>query len=135
MARRARLADGEGNPSANNEHNVEHRREAVTNSLEQLYQLDKKIKALTERHLTELRKQKSDIKSKLKNDYQMTAPMVNARYYPYRIERQAEDAEDQVTLDGIREAFNYLPVGGSVDLAEAAGGGSGEKPAAAAAPA
>jgi hypothetical protein len=45
--------------------------------------------------------------------------MFTARYYSYKIEREAAANGDQVTMDVIRELYEVLPVGGTVDLVEA----------------
>lgn len=112
----AAAAGASSNPSANNEHNVKARKDAINESLEAMYKLDCKIKAATEKHVKPHRDAVADIKSKLKSDYQITAEVIKARFVPYRLERRAQDAEDWTTLDAIRESFDHLPVGGHVDL-------------------
>ena len=100
-------------------HNAKARADVIVESFKRLYELDREIKVLTEDHLKELKDEKSDIKARLREDFGMTARLVQARYGLYRVEREAEDASDNVTLDAIHELFEVLPVGGMVDLVSA----------------
>lgn len=100
-------------------HNSQTRKEALCSALEQLYRLDIEIAAFLRNHVKALREEKSEIKSRLREDFQMPAALVAARYASYRLERTAEDAQDETTLDAIREMYLALPVGGMVDLVSA----------------
>ena len=97
-------------------HNARARSDVFKDSLEELYQLDARIGVAIEKHIKQLRAAKTDIMTKLREDYNLTAPMVRARYGSYKLERAAQDSSDQTTLDTLRELFTALPVGGSVDM-------------------
>lgn len=105
---------------ATREHNVKARKDAISESMEQLYKLDAQIAAAIEKHVKPFRDDKAAIKERLRDDYQIPAKLLNARYASYKLERFAEEAQDHTTLDVIREMFDALPVGGMVDLVEAA---------------
>lgn len=100
-------------------HNSQTRKEALCSALEQLYQLDIEITAILRSKVKALREEKSEIKSRLREDFQMPSALVSARYTSYKLERIAEDAHDETTLDAIREMYLALPVGGMVDLVSA----------------
>lgn len=108
--------DDSGTPHVTREHNVAARRDAITKACEELYQLDVLIARATETHVKLHREAKTDIKSRLKEDYNITANVLAARYAPYKLERMAQDGSDDKTLDVIRELFDALPIGGMLDL-------------------
>lgn len=95
---------------------MKHRGEQIAKSLERMYQIKAKIAKLTEEHLADLRADFSNIKKKLREDYNMPSKLVNARFVTYSLERQAQDGHDDITLDAIREMFEYVPVGGQGSL-------------------
>lgn len=111
---------------ATREHNVKARKDAISEGLEKLYQLDRQIAALMEKHIAGPREDKNKIKADLREAYQIPAALLQARYASYKLERFAEESSDDTTLDIIREMFDALPVGGSVDLVEAAERGAEE---------
>lgn len=100
-------------------HNVANRNELLKSSFEQTYQLDKQIKAATEKHIQPHRDAKSDITKRLRKDLNVTAAVFNVRYAAYRMERQAQEAEDETTLDTIREMFEIAPIGSAVNFLDA----------------
>ena len=116
MPRGRKKANGNEPVDATAEHNIGNRRDEITAALKQLYALDCEIAALTEEHLKDLRADKSDIKKSLRERFQLTAKVIQARYYSYRIERDAERANDGVTLDAIRELHEALPIGGQASF-------------------
>lgn len=96
--------------------NIGNRRDEITSGLKRLYALDCEIAALTEEHLKDLRAEKSDIKKSLRERFNLPATVVQARYYSYRIERDAERTNDGITLDAIRELHEALPIGGQANF-------------------
>lgn len=98
------------------------RRDVIIKSFKEMYALRLKIAAAMEKHVAPLRADVNAIKAKLRNDYSMPAKLVSARFASYELERLAEDGDDDITLDTIREMYELLPIGGTVDLVEAAGG-------------
>lgn len=100
-------------------HNVENRKQILRNSLEQTYLLDKEIASATERHLKTPREAKSAIKKRIREDLNLPAKVFNARYAMYKLERQAQDLEDNTTLDAIKEMAEMAPVGAQVDMVDA----------------
>lgn len=126
MARKLRAnrgADGEdadaGHTDATRSNNVQARGEALKESLEELYQLDCKIKAAIAAHVQDHRDAKGDIMKRLREDFNMPSALVRARYVAFRIERQAEDAQDDVTLDAIHELFELAPTGQTANMVDA----------------
>lgn len=110
------------NESANREHNVAARKEQIGNAFNRLYAIDKEIDALIERHVQELRDEKSDIKKKLRKDLNLTSKVVHLRYASYKAERLAVEQEDGVTMDAIKELYEVMPVGATVDFVDAMNG-------------
>jgi hypothetical protein len=100
-------------------HNSGERAAAIADGLREMYALDGEIAAIVERDIKELRASKSAIKDSLRERFNLTSRMIQARYYSYKIEREAVEASDDLTLQAIRELYEVLPVGGTVDLIEA----------------
>ncbi len=131
MAKKKAKASGKTNGAksaegtTNAEHNVANRNEQLTDALSEMYAIDVQVAAALEKHVAPLRAQKTDIKSRLNKDLNITATVFNARYLPYKLEAQARAAQDDATLDNLRELFEVSPVGAQVDmmseLEEAAG--------------
>ena len=101
--------------------NVKAITDAIVDGFAEMYQLDRQIDALIERHIRPLREKKSEVKRILREGYNMPAKLVSARYTGYVIERTAEDAGDSATQDTIRMLYEALPVRGVVDLIQATG--------------
>jgi hypothetical protein len=112
--------------------NVSNRQRCIVDSFKEMYGLDREIDAMTERHLKGLRERKSELKARLRDDFGMPAKLVNCRYAAYRLERAASEGGDNITLDVIKEMFEILPVGQSVNFLDAldAAGESGQSGAA-----
>lgn len=126
-----RLSNGDGGEQAP-PLNSTSRREAIETTCTKLYVLDREIERLIGEHVSELRGEKAKLKASLREDYQIPARLLQARYASYKLERAARDSGDTVTLDAIRELFDTLPVGGTVDLVDALGRGGGAEEARAA---
>lgn len=109
--------------------NVTARRDYLAEACERMYQIDSEIKALSAKYLKPLREDKGDIMTTLRDEYYIPAAVFRARYYAYRLERQASDNEDNATLDVIRELFDSIPIGEVVDVMD----GTAAAPASAAA--
>jgi hypothetical protein len=101
---------------ATRDHNTKHRQEQIAKGIDLIYRIDQEIADLTAAHLKDLREDKSAIFKRLREDYQMPAPLMRARYAAYKLERAAIESEDDVTLDAIHEMFDILPVGGQGSL-------------------
>lgn len=108
------------NKDATREHNVKARKDAIRDCFAQMYELDKQIAAAIEKYVKPFRDSRNDVKKKLREDYEIPNDIIMARYKGYALERFAEEAQDDTTLDAIREMFEALPIGGMVDLVEAA---------------
>jgi hypothetical protein len=109
-------------PSSDNvtaKHNVKSRDAAIADAMESLYKSDKEIRAALEKHVTPHREDKTAVKKKLREDYELTTDVINARYASYKIERKAEENGDDATIDNLREMFRATPVGGSVNFIDA----------------
>lgn len=110
--------------------NVKAIADALRDGFSNLYSLDSQIAALTEKHLTPLRAKKSDIMRVLREGYHMPSALVNARYHGYRVERDAEAAGDNATLDNIRLMYEAVPIYGIVDMVDAMGFKEDKRPTA-----
>jgi|SRR6185437_13148708 len=111
-----RLTKDSDATDATRQHNAKARKDAISESLEQMYLLDKQIAAAIEKYVKPLRDSKNDAKKRLREDYELPNDVISARYASFKIERKATDEGDDKTLDEIREAFEALPIGGMVDL-------------------
>ena len=123
MAKKANGANvnGHGVPEdATREHSVEQRRDAIIRGMQRAYALDCDIDRIIEQEVKPFREDKAAIKADLHEKFGITAQQFNARYGLYKVERRAEEAGDNVTLDVMREMFECLPAGQTLDLVEAA---------------
>jgi hypothetical protein len=102
-------------------HNIGERRAAMREALENVYALDCEIADFIEEHVKPLREDKSAIMTSLRERFGLTAKVFRARYYGYRLEREAADNSDEITQDAIRELFEVCPVTGQGSFAEALG--------------
>lgn len=121
--RKKKGADGSTEPSVNQEatrnHNVGERRDALAAALKGVYELDAEIAGIIEAEVKPLREDKSAITTSLRERFNITAKVFRARYYAYRLEREAEAANDEITQDAIRELFEVCPVTGQGSFAQA----------------
>ena len=115
MAEQLNPASGE-NITA--KHNVANRKKMLEDALSETFELDGLLHAASEKHLQPHRDAKSDIKKKLREDLNINAKVFNARYAAYKLEGQAIAAEDDATLDTLRELFEHAPVGTQMDLVD-----------------
>ena len=106
---RATTTDGEGN-------NSEARLKAEAEAIEKWCELQDKEDALIKLHLDPIRKEKSELKSGLKSDYEIPIEAFNARAMQRRIERKSEN--DEVVL-ALNELYKAIPVGHNVDMVAA----------------
>ena len=100
-------------------HNVANRQQMMKDALSETFALDQNLKAAAEKHLKADREAKSDIKKRLLKDLNITAKVFNARYVAYRLEAAAIEANDEATLDTLRELFEHAPIGAQVDMVDA----------------
>ena len=106
----------EGDQDVTRSHNVKDRRATIMSSMKRLYAIDQEIAAIVEDEIKDLREERSDIKKMLRETFQITSAVVNARYHSYRLEQKAIEGDDGPTQDAIREMFEALPVGGQGSL-------------------
>ena len=102
------------------EHNAGARKEAIKNALQEMRTHDLAIAAALDKYVEPYRAMKRDIKKRLRDDFNITAKQFNARYNLFKLEADAQAAQDDITLDVIREFYEVAPVGGVVDLVTAA---------------
>ena len=115
MAEQLNPASGE-NVTA--KHNVANRAKMMKDALAETFTLDGQIRAANDKHVQPHKDAKSDIKKNLRKDLNITAAVFNARYAAYRLEGRAIAANDEATLDTLRELFEHAPVGTQMDLVE-----------------
>ena len=115
--------------TTNADHNVANRNKIMTDALGEMYVLDVQAEAALEKHLKPIRDQKRDIKSRLNKDLNITATVFNARYVAYKLEAQARAAEDDATLDNLKELFDVSPVGHQMDFIKDGGSAGASAPA------
>ena len=100
-------------------HNVENRKQILVNSLAEMWKLDKQIAEANERYIEKLKKGKSAIIKRVREDLTMPAPVFKARYASYKLEAKAIELEDGVTMDAIREMNEMAPVGSQINMLDA----------------
>lgn len=93
------------------DHNIGKRRDAMRSALNSIYDLDAEIAVIIEDHIKPLREDKSQIMTSLRERFGLTAKVFRAAYYPYRLQRDAEAANDEVTQDSLRELFEVCADG------------------------
>lgn len=122
MAKNIADADGEQKPTSENvtaTHNVEHRKEVIRKSLEEVASTDDEIERLTALHIAPLREANSKVRKRLREDFGMPAKVFNSRYALYRMERRAIRSEDGPTLDALQEMMEIAPPGTQLDWLDA----------------
>lgn len=118
MAKKLKMKDGKA-PPAQPPKNSDLRNKRLEDALRRTYQLDRQIKALTDQHTGSLKDEKSKIKKGLREDLNITAKVFNARYFAYRLEADARAADDNPTLENLRELFTIAPVGTTANMFDA----------------
>lgn len=106
-------------------HNARARRDAITDGFSEIFKLRQQIAAAIEKHVKPLRDHVNDIKQNLREDYELPGKALNVRYAAYELQRSAELDGDESMQDAIRELWDALPIGGSLDLATLADSVSG----------
>lgn len=107
------------NETVTAQHNIGNRKKMMEDALSETFTLDDQIAKAMEKHVKPYREAKRDIKAKLREDLNITATVFNARYAAYVVEGRAIAANDEATLDTLRELFEHAPVGTQVDMMEA----------------
>ncbi len=97
-------------------HNVANRTKIMSDALSETYKLDGQVQAALDKYVAPVREQKRDIKKRLNKELNITATVFNARYVAYKLEAQARAAEDEATLENLREFFEIAPVGHQMDF-------------------
>lgn len=119
MARAKKDTDkSEGHGTAG--HNVQARTEAMQKAFRELYTCDEEIEKAVEKYVKVYRGTKTDIKARMKDEYGIPPKLLAARYNAYKIEQDALKADDDASIDIIRELYDALPIGAIVDLVAAA---------------
>jgi len=116
MANKLSEETGEGTSQS---HNVEHRTKQISDALGELYLADQRIQASLAKHVEPDREVKRDIKAKLREDLNLPTKLLNARYNAYRIQRQAAEAQDESSMDLLRELFEITAPGEQVSMMSA----------------
>ena len=106
--------------SANKQHNAGARKEGITKAMTETCSLDDQIEAAMEKHVTPLREAKKDIKKRMRDDFDISTKMFNARYATFRIEHKAKANGDDKILDTLSELYGVMPVGDQLDWVSAA---------------
>lgn len=121
MGRGRSMGSEEEGLGTNAGHNAQARTEAMQKAFAELYACDEQIEAALEKYVKPYRESKSDIKTRMKDEYGVPPKLLNARYNAYKIEQDANKANDDATIDIIRELYDALPigVGAMVDLVDA----------------
>lgn len=104
----------------NSEAAAKARADALKAAHEETYDLEKQEEALMDKHIKPLRERRSEIKSELKQNYEISAPQFNAWHGVYYFDREAEGGQDYISMQVIREQARACPVGGSLDLVDLA---------------
>ena len=116
MARKLTPESADGVTKA---HNVQHRKEQIREALAKTWVADKAIKAASDKHLAPYREDKSKIKERLRDDLNINSKSFNAIYAPYKLQQQAIEAKDEITLDMLHEMFEAAPIGGEINMVDA----------------
>lgn len=106
----------DGNPGTGVGHNAKSRKDAINDALAQIFQLKSKEKAAVKAAVQPYRDKISDIKTTLREDYNLTDKVLRARLQSFVIEQEAIEAKDEVTLEALREMFKNAPVGVKIDM-------------------
>lgn len=97
-------------------HNQEAWDDAHHSAMRRTHDLDKKIDTLMDLHIKPLREEKAEIKADVRNRFGTSTKMFNARYGIYRLEQEATDSGDNITLATIKRLWDATPIGGQVDM-------------------
>lgn len=100
--------------------NVRARKDAITEGFAEIFKLRQQIAAAIDKHVKPLRASVNEIKERLREDYELPAKALNVRYAAYEVEKLAESADDHEMQDAIRELWEALPIGGTLNLADIA---------------
>lgn len=100
-------------------HNAKAREEAIQNALQEMAELDAEIDERMEKHIEELRERKREIKAHLRDYFEITTAVFNARYGVYRMEARNDDKVN----DMLRELFEASPVGSQGNFLHVVDGG------------
>ena len=96
-------------------HNVAHRKQIMSDALDQMYQLDAKVAAALTKHVAPIRAMKRDIKKNLNKELNINSAVFEACYAPYKLAAKAHENEDESTLDNLKEFFASSPIGHQMD--------------------
>lgn len=99
-------------------HNSRNRIQAIKDAKEDTYDLDAQIDALMAKHIQPLRQQKSDIKSTLRKDFDISTKLFTADYNSYRVHRRAKESGDEITIATMKELYDATPIGEGLDMLE-----------------
>lgn len=112
------------------DHNVANIERRLRDAFAETYKLDTKIKADLDKYVAPNRAAKSDIKSKLNKDLNITRKVFAVRYAAYSLEADARAAEDNATLEILELMFSITPVGTQAEMfSGSAGAGNGAEQA------
>ena len=96
-------------------HNTPNRSKIMSDALSEMYVLDGKVQAALDKHVAPFREQKKDIKKMLNKDLNVTSDVFQAIYGAYKVAAEANENEDESTLDTLREFFESAAIGHQMD--------------------
>lgn len=111
-------------------HNVEARAVALRKAFDDIFQTEAEIDRQVNTHVAPLREHRTEAWKNLKNDVNMKPAVLRAQYAAYKMARQAHEAGANDVLDDMREAFQALHHGETLDWVAAVTGAA--RPAASA---
>lgn len=104
-------------------HNVESRAQRIRDGFAEIYDQEREIAAEEERTMQPLKKARTKMWRNLKKDVDIPRKTLELEYKQYKLARQAVDDELDGTLDDMREVFEALHPGQSVDWVSVVMGG------------
>ncbi len=110
-----------GSESANKHHNKAARAATQRAAFHEIYELEMEIERLTATHIKGLKERRTELWRTLKADTNITQKVLKANYAPYKLARQAQEDEENgdKTLDDLKESFEALHEGATLDWIEA----------------
>lgn len=111
-------------------HNVDARRAAMRSAFDDIYQTEAEIDRQVATHVQPLREHRTEAWKNLKNDVNMKPAVLRAEYNRYKMARKAHEEGAHDVLDDMREAFNALHQGETLDWVAAVTGDARPQPGA-----
>jgi hypothetical protein len=103
-------------------HNVEARAVALRKAFDDIFQTEAEIDRQVATHVAPLREHRTEAWKNLKNDVNMDSKVLRAHYAQYKMARAAQESGANDVLDDMREAFQALHHGQTLDWVAAVTG-------------